>query len=155
MWGYTNHTVLHLLGVIKCLQNDIKNNYYPINEKPYFNKILNQFLDFAFRLQKKNLSHAAAIIAGSTLVCYLQQLCTDNNIETNHTPDIKSYHDDIVQLNNNLMEAGIHSTDDHEIVSEWLELFNKAIEGVNAESDKHQVMLLIDRLRVLISQHFL
>ena len=139
-----------LAGVLKALRLAYENGYLRTLEELVAADLFGDFLDMASHLLEAGYKDPAAVLVGSVLEEHLRKLTIKAGGSITN-PDGRPLKADT--LNAELVRAGAYRSLDQKNVTAWLGLRNHAAHGEFDAYDGAQVHLMLEAVRVFISQH--
>lgn len=138
-WGL----LCKVIGVVKALLADIKNDYLTSFEELIHGDIFANYLEMSSHLLENRYKDASAILIGTTLEVHIRNLSDKYGIpNTRHGRPLKADH-----LNAELEKMNVYNKLDQKNVTAWLDLRNKAAHGKYDEYDMSQVQLYLASIR--------
>lgn len=133
-----------------ALCEDLKAGYYDTASQVAHAEIFSDMLEEADYLLVSGYTVAAAVLAGSTAESHLRQLAVVNGIPTKKD-DGKPLAG--AALNIELARAKVYDLNTSKLLTAWQGIRNDAAHGATDKVDGGQVRLMIDGIRLFLSNH--
>ncbi|MFF2215355.1 hypothetical protein [Streptomyces antibioticus] len=134
-------TLAEFVGVAEALRDVLKAGWTESAVELVYSDTHSEYLDKAGSLLDAGYKTPAAVIGGTALEFHVRALCVKHGVATER-PDGSPKKSDT--MNADLKRADVYSTLQHNHLTAWMDLRNKAPHGDWVEYDKQQVRMLID-----------
>jgi hypothetical protein len=151
---YNFEIVNRMIGILKGLKHDYKNNYLQTFEELVNADLFSDILEMAKYLLEENYKDSSAVLIGGVLEEKLRKLCQKNNIAYEKADSKgKIKHIKSSDLNIELKKVCIYNEVVKKQVDAWLDLRNNAAHGKFSEYDKSQVKMMLDGVQKFLDDY--
>jgi len=142
-----------IMGTLRALRSGLQQGYLQTLQELAHGDLFSDYLEMASYLLEEGYKDAAAVIAGSTLEEHQRKLADKHGIDITFTDKSgKEQWKKAQRLNQDLLQSGVYSANDHKLVTLLLALRTSAAHGRYGELTAEQVTNMISSIREIVNR---